>query len=124
MSARNAAARLDVTAPISAPGTPAPITDLAAQRIRARRRRELNIYGLRVLVAVIVLGSWELTTRIGIVDQFFFGQHSGIAKQLWIWITEKTAMGPLRAQVLLTIEVTVLGSTVGTVLVAATHVLL
>src|SRR5207248_1624188 len=56
MSARNAAARLDVTAPISAPGTPAPITDLAAQRIRARRRRELNIYGLRVLVAVIVLG--------------------------------------------------------------------
>jgi len=116
MSARNAAARLDVTAPISAPGTPAPITDLAAQRIRARRRRELNIYGLRVLVAVIVLGSWELTTRIGIVDQFFFGQPSGIAKQLWIWITEETALGPLWEQVLVTMEETVLGFIVGTVL--------
>jgi NitT/TauT family transport system permease protein len=124
MSARNAAARLDVTAPISAPGTPVPITDLAAQRIRARRRRELNIYGLRVLVAVIVLGSWELTTRIGIVDQFFFGQPSGIAKQLWIWITEETALGPLWEQVLVTMEETVLGFIVGTVLGVVIGVLL
>src|SRR6266705_1634052 len=124
MSARNAAARLEVTAPISAPGTPAPITDLAAQRIRARRRRELNIYGLRVLVAVLVLGSWELTTRIGIVDQFFFGQPSGIAKQLWIWITEETALGPLWEQVLVTMEETVLGFIVGTVLGVVIGVLL
>src|SRR5438309_3899696 len=124
MSARNAAARLEVTAPISAPGTSAPITDLAAQRIRARRRRELSIYGLRVLVAVLVLGSWELTTRIGIVDQFFFGQPSGIAKQLWIWITEETALGPLWEQVLVTMEETVLGFIVGTVLGVVIGVLL
>src|SRR5207237_10932717 len=113
MSARNAAARLDVTAPISAPGTPAPITDLAAQRIRARRRRELNIYGLRVLVAVIVLGSWELTTRIGIVDQFFFGQPSGIAKQVWSWITEESALGRFWGRVMVTMEGTLLGLRVG-----------
>src|SRR5439155_73484 len=57
MSVRNLAARLEVTAPSSAPGNPAPITDLSALRIRARRRRQLNIYGLRVLVAVLVLGA-------------------------------------------------------------------
>src|SRR5438309_1786419 len=124
MSVRNLAARLEVTAPSSAPGNPAPITDLSALRIRARRRRELNIYGLRVLVAVLVLGSWELTTRIGIVDQFFFGQPSGIAKQLWIWITEETALGPLWEQVLVTMEETVLGFIVGTVLGVVIGVLL
>src|SRR5438876_5411165 len=124
MSVRNLAARLEVTAPSSAPGNPAPITDLSALRIRARRRRQLNLYGLRVLVAVLVLGTWELTTRIGIVDQFFFGQPSGTARQLWIWITEETALGPLWQQVLVTMEETVLGFIVGTVLGVVIGVLL
>src|SRR5438309_5273624 len=124
MSVRNLAARLEVTAPSSAPGNPAPITDLSALRIRARRRRRLNIYGLRVLVAMLVLGTWELTTRIGIVDQIFFGQPSGIARQLRIWITEETALGPLWQQVLVTMEETVLGFIVGTVLGVVIGVLL
>jgi NitT/TauT family transport system permease protein len=116
MSGRNAAARLEVTAPSSAPAARAPITDLSAQRIRAGRQRQLNIFGLRILVAVLVLGSWELTTRIGIVDKFFFGQPSGIWHQLVIWVTEETALGPLWEQVLVTMEETVGGFIVGTVL--------
>jgi NitT/TauT family transport system permease protein len=116
MSGRNAAARLEVTAPGSAPEARAPITDLSAQRIRAGRQRRLNIFGLRILVAVLVLGSWELTTRIGIVDKFFFGQPSGIWHQLVIWVTEETALGPLWEQVLVTMEETVGGFVVGTVL--------
>jgi NitT/TauT family transport system permease protein len=116
MSGRNAAARLEVTAPSSAPAARAPITDLSAQRIRAGRQRQLNIFGLRILVAVLVLGSWELTTRIGIVDQFFFGQPSGIWHQLVVWVTEETALGPLWEQVLVTMEETVGGFIVGTVL--------
>jgi NitT/TauT family transport system permease protein len=116
MSGRNAAARLEVTAPSSAPAARAPITDLSAQRIRAGRQRQLNIFGLRILVAVLVLGSWELTTRIGIVDKFFFGQPSGIWHQLVIWVTEETALGPLWEQVLVTMEETVGGFVVGTVL--------
>jgi NitT/TauT family transport system permease protein len=116
MNVRNAAARLEVTAPMSAPEARAPITDLSAQRIRARRQRQVNIFGLRILVAVLVLGSWELTTRIGIVDQFFFGQPSGIWHQLVVWVTEETALGPLWEQVLVTMEETVGGFIVGTVL--------
>jgi NitT/TauT family transport system permease protein len=124
MSGRNAAARLEVAAPMSAPESRAPVTDLSAQRIRAGRQRQLNIFGLRILVAVLVLGSWELTTRIGIVDKFFFGQPSGIWHQLVIWVTEETALGPLWEQVLVTMEETVGGFVVGTVLGVVVGVLM
>jgi NitT/TauT family transport system permease protein len=117
MSGRNAAARLEMTASVSAPAAQAPITDLSAQRIRARRRYQLNVYGLRVLTAALVLGTWELSTRYAptIVDPFFWGQPSGIWHQLVIWVTDETALGPLWKQVLVTMEETVGGFIVGTI---------
>jgi NitT/TauT family transport system permease protein len=117
MSGRNAAARLEMTAPASAPEAPAPTTDLSAQRMRARRRYQLNVYGLRVLTAALVLGTWELSTRYAptIVDPFFWGQPSGIWHQLVIWVTDETALGPLWKQVLVTMEETVGGFIVGTI---------
>jgi len=118
MSGRSAAARLDVvTPPAGAPQAAAPVTDLSARRIRARRRYQVNVYGLRVLTAVIVLGAWELSTRYAptIVDPFFWGQPSGIWHQLVVWVTEETALGPLWEQVLVTMEETVGGFIVGTI---------
>jgi NitT/TauT family transport system permease protein len=117
MNVRNAAARLEVMAPASAPVAPAPTTDLSAQRIRARRRYQFNVYGLRVLTAALVLGTWELSTRYAptIVDPFFWGQPSGIWHQLVIWVTDETALGPLWKQVLVTMEETVGGFIVGTI---------
>ena len=118
MSGRSAAARLDVVTPeAGALEAPAPITDLSAQRIRARRRYQVTVYGLRVLTAAIVLGAWELSTRYAptVVDPFFWGQPSGIWHQLVVWFTEETALGPLWEQVLVTMEETVGGFIVGTV---------
>jgi NitT/TauT family transport system permease protein len=117
MSGRNAAARLEMTAPVVAPEERAPTTDLSAQRIRARRRYQLNVYGLRILTAVLVLGTWELSTRYAptIVDPFFWGQPSGIWHQLVVWVTDETALGPLWKQVLVTMEETVGGFIVGTI---------
>src|ERR1700694_753645 len=117
MSGRNAAARLEVTAPMSAPIAPAPTTDLSAQRVRARRRYQLHVYGLRFLTAVLVLGAWELSTRYAptIIDPFFWGQPSGIWHQLVVWFTDETALGPLWKQVLVTMEETVGGFIVGTI---------
>jgi NitT/TauT family transport system permease protein len=118
MSVRSAAARLEpVTAEAGAPKASAPAGDLSARRIRARRQRQLTVYGLRVLVAVIVLSTWELSTRYAptIVDPFFWGQPSGIWHQLVVWFTEETALGPLWQQVLVTMEETVGGFIVGTV---------
>jgi NitT/TauT family transport system permease protein len=118
MSGRSAAARLEpVTAQAGAPPAAAPVTDLSARRIRARRRYQVTVYGLRVLTAVMVLGAWELSTRYAptIVDPFFWGQPSGIWHQLVVWVTDETALGPLWEQVLVTMEETVGGFIVGTI---------
>ena len=85
-----------------------------ARRRRVRNRR-LQVQGLRLLVAVIWIGSWELTTRIGLVDKFFFGQPSGIAEKMLTWLTQGTALGPLWVQVAATMQETVLGFLVGSV---------
>jgi NitT/TauT family transport system permease protein len=85
--------------------------DLA--RARARSRRNLLVQSLRVLLAVFIVGSWELTTRAEWVDKFFFGQPSGIAAQLVKWVMNGTAQGPLWEQIVVTIEETVLGFLIG-----------
>src|SRR5438876_12446466 len=113
MNARSAAARL--RAPVQAPDEPAAQggADLTARRVREARRRRLIVFGLQLLVAVVWLGSWELTTRLGWVDKFFFAQPSEIALKLWTWVTQGTELGPLWDQVLTTMEETVGGVIVG-----------
>jgi NitT/TauT family transport system permease protein len=93
-----------------------PATDLAAKRARDARRRRITVNVLRVVFAIVWLGSWELTTRLGWVDKFFFSQPSEIVLRLWVWITEGTALGPLWEQVLVTMEETVFGFIVGSLL--------
>src|SRR5437868_11860713 len=106
--------------------TPPAFTDaeLVARRARAVRQRRLRIYGLRLLFAVVWIGSWELTTRMGLVDAFFFGQPSAIVGRLVTWITQGTTLGPLWYQVLITMEETVLGFLVGAILGIAFGVVL
>ncbi|HEX6512744.1 MAG TPA: ABC transporter permease subunit, partial [Chloroflexota bacterium] len=71
---------------------------------------------LRLLVAVIIVGSWELTTRLDLVDPFFYGQPSGIVQQISKWVSNGTAQGPLWVQIAVTLEETVLGFIIGVVL--------
>jgi NitT/TauT family transport system permease protein len=84
-------------------------------RADARRRRVL-IYTLRVLLLVVILGGWELGTRYGVIDSFFWGQPSGIWAQIVTWVTQGTAQGPLWEQIAVTLEETVLGFLIGVVL--------
>lgn len=90
--------------------------ELAGRRSRAARQRRLIIYALRLVFAVIWIGSWELTTRLNWVDPFFVGQPSGIIVRLWTWISEGTALGPLWLQIAVTMEEAVLGFLVGSAL--------
>jgi len=99
------------------------VADAAAERRSRQRRHRLTVQLLRVLAAAVWIGSWELTTRVSIpgadhalVDKFFFGQPSGIAQQLYTWVTEGTALGPLWQQVAVTMQETILGFLVGSVL--------
>src|SRR5947209_2738919 len=84
--------------------------------IAARRRRSILVNSLRVLFLVVIIGGWELTTRVGIVDKFFWGQPSGIWAQLVKWVTQGTAQGPLWLQIAVTLEETILGFVIGVVL--------
>lgn len=73
------------------------------------RRRQGLVYALRILLAVVIVGGWELGARTKVIDPFFYGQPSGIYKQLHTWVVDGTAQGPLWKQVAVTMEETVLG---------------
>src|SRR2546422_4253841 len=98
-------------------------TSGAAARARARANRRLLVNGLRVAFAVLVLGFWEIGTSVDAthhdglwMDPFFYGRPSGIASQLWTWITNGTAQGPLWLQVATTLAEAFLGFVIGVVL--------
>src|SRR5579883_1150756 len=82
----------------------------------AVRNRRILINVLRVLLLVIIIGGWELATRVGIIDSFFWGQPSGIWAQIVTWVTKGTALGSLWEQIAVTLEETVLGFIIGVVL--------
>jgi ABC-type nitrate/sulfonate/bicarbonate transport system, permease component len=82
----------------------------------AIRNRRILVNALRILFLIVIIGSWEFATRVGIVDPFFWGQPSGIWVQLVTWTTEGTSQGPLWEQVAVTLEEAILGFIIGVVL--------
>src|SRR5258708_17941950 len=109
MNVRSAAARLSVRMNADTEPAERPLPDLAAGRRRDAQRRRLTVAGLRLLLGVVFLGTWELTPRLCWIDAFFLSQPTAIAAKLWIWITHGTHLGPLCDQVLGTLEETVRG---------------
>ena len=67
-------------------------------------------------LAVVLVGAGELGTRVKVSDPFFWGKPTGIANQIWIWVTEGTSQGPLWEQIAATMEETVLGFFIGVIL--------
>jgi NitT/TauT family transport system permease protein len=55
---------------------------------RRRRHRRLWVHLFQVVVAVVVIGAWQLLTSVGALDPFFVGQPSGIGKTLLQWVTQ------------------------------------
>jgi NitT/TauT family transport system permease protein len=92
--------------------------------VARQRRRQLQVQVLRIALALAVVGGWELGTRVGVIDPFFWGKPSGIANQIWVWTTEGTAQGPLWEQIAATMEETVLGFIIGVVLGVTLGILL
>ncbi len=80
-----------------------------------QRRRRL-VYLLRILILVVFIGGWEIASRVGIIDPFFWGQPSGIWAQIVKWMVQGTAQGPLWEQIVVTLEETILGFLIGVLL--------
>jgi NitT/TauT family transport system permease protein len=91
---------------------PAAVSAAAARR----RRRNLQVQVLRVALALVIVGGWEIGARTRVIDPFFWGQPTGIVAQIWTWLTLGTSTGPLWVQVAVTMEETILGFAIGVVL--------
>jgi len=98
---------------------PAPAGDLSAlsERALARvRQRRIRVHVTQAVVLVVLLGAWEIGSRMGWIDPFFFGSPSGIFKQIVDWITDGTGEpGPLWQQIYVTMYEAVLGFLFGVV---------
>ncbi|HLK01662.1 MAG TPA: ABC transporter permease [Streptosporangiaceae bacterium] len=82
--------------------------------MKARRRR-LLVWAGRLVTLVIVIGGWQLLTSAKIVDKFFWGQPSGIVRQLNDWVRHGTAYGSIWLQIWTTFKEALLGFVVGVV---------
>jgi NitT/TauT family transport system permease protein len=128
MNVRNAASRrlaLSIQDRRAAKAVAKPTPDLVAKRRREHRLHRLSVQGLRLLVAVVVVGGWQLGAQVSdcntaghlcVVDKFFWSQPSDIEQKLWSWISQGTDLGPIWEQVLVTMQETVGGFIVGSVL--------
>jgi NitT/TauT family transport system permease protein len=99
----------------------APLAALA--RAKARRRKA-QVRAAQAATVIIILGAWEILSRVGVIDPFFFGSPLGIISRLADWAVHGTAYGSLWLQIWVTIEEAVLGFLVGVLLGVACGVTL
>jgi NitT/TauT family transport system permease protein len=101
------------TAVISPP--PAlPIRASKSARDRVRRHK-LAVSAGRLTLLIVVLGGWELSTRLKVVDPFFYGQPSKVLTQIHTWVSHGTSQGSLWQQINVTLEEAALGFVIGVV---------
>lgn len=93
--------------------TAAPVDEPVYAPNTAARRRRVVVNALRALLLILLIGGWEVGSRVGFIDPFFWGQPSKIWAQIVTWATKGTAQGPLWQQVAVTLEETVLGFLIG-----------
>lgn len=112
--------------PGSPAGSPGAVDEAAitAGDHGAARRRRMLIWAARGVALVLVFGSWQLLTTRKIVDPFFWGQPSGIVRQLIDWFRHGTAYGSIWLQIWVTMKEAVLGFAAGVMAGVVTGVLL
>jgi NitT/TauT family transport system permease protein len=69
-----------------APGTSDAEIEAAARA--ATRRRKIQVLFWRLVVLVVLLGSWELAARTERIDAFFYSYPTEILARLWEFIVE------------------------------------
>ena len=86
------------------------IADAARRR---RRRRTTLVRCARALTLFVILGGWELFADKHVIDPFFYGQPSGIYRQIKDWVEHGTAFGSLWLQIWVTLKEALLGFVYG-----------
>ncbi|MFF0009967.1 ABC transporter permease [Streptomyces sp. NPDC005374] len=101
-----------VSATLVKDGAPPSAADAAK---RAVRQRTALVWAGRIGLAVFVIGGWQAFTTWGIVDPFFFGQPSGIAKRLVDLFRHGTEFGSFYSNIWTTIQEALAGFALGAV---------
>ncbi|MUM18965.1 ABC transporter permease [Mycobacterium sp. CBMA271] len=78
------------------------------------RRNKIRIWGLRTLLVVVWLASWEFAATVWL-DPFFYSKPSLIWDRLVEWFTIGTQFGTVWLQIFTTVQEAVLGFLIGTV---------
>jgi len=113
-----------MNAEASAPAAASDAGSLAAQARARARRRKVQVRAAQAATVIVILGAWEILSRVGVIDPFFFGSPLGIVLRLADWAVNGTAYGSLWLQIWVTIEESVLGFLVGVALGVACGVTL
>jgi NitT/TauT family transport system permease protein len=103
----------------AAVSAPPPGSDEISLATRARalaRRRLWIVRATQAAVLVVLLGAWEILSRLGVIDPFFFGSPLGVALQIVDWARNGTGEpGPLWQQIAVTMEEALFGFFFGVV---------
>ena len=105
---------MTATAHASSTAVTAPETDVYAAARRSRRRRLQLIWVGRVVLPVLAIGGWQWFTAEGWVDQFFFGQPSGVWHSLVHLFEDGTAFGSIWLNLWVTVKEALYGFLLGT----------
>lgn len=98
--------------------------ELQSAARRARAVRTAWVWGGRVAVIVVMLGTWQWFTEARWVDKFFFGQPSAIWDSLVKLFTVGTAFGSIWENLWITVQEAFLGFLLGAVVGMAFGILL
>ena len=90
-------------------------TEIEAAAAKAARSRRHQVLFWRWAILFAILGSWELGSRFGYIDEFFFSSPSAIWSRLVEWTLEGTSEGSLWLHLYVTMEEAVLGFVIGSV---------
>jgi NitT/TauT family transport system permease protein len=90
---------------------------------RINKRKQLVLF-YRLAFLVVMLGGWEATARLKVIDSFFFSMPTEILGQVWTWMVEGTAQGSLWEQIWVTLSETLMGFFIGSVMGIMSGILL
>lgn len=93
----------------------APSADAPAKRRRGRKRRPAVLITQIALAVVVVLG-WELCSRNGIIDEFFFSKPSDILSRAVDWFATGSIWEHLRVTLVEAALALVIGGVLGLVI--------
>jgi NitT/TauT family transport system permease protein len=102
-----------VSAPVFRPGTSD--SEIEAVAIRSVQRRKQQVLFLQIAILVGILALWEFTSRVGVIDAFFYSSPSEICLRMYDWMVNGTTEGSLWYNLWVTMEEALIGFFAGSI---------